>query len=207
MPIVQLQSEFIAPPEYTWATKPAAAGNVGREIILTDLGRSRWRSDGNHWRPANGVFAVSVDMTGLSTTSTSHVPVVGVPSVIVPIKDWLLTPGCTIESDITVQRENPSSSQQFQVTCLIGGLTLCRVSAQNTSPTVIARGICKYYSQTQYMSALNAEPYFGSFVNPKLLNLSGISDGLVNVEVHSSTGDTGGSEVATFSPVRILVSM
>ena len=72
MPIVQLQSEFaaalsIAPPEYTWATKPAAAGNAGKEIIVSDMHNSEWYSDGTYWRPKNGrAVLFHRDLTSIS---------------------------------------------------------------------------------------------------------------------------------------------
>ena len=55
MPIQILQPEFIRPIYIgTWAGKPSAAGNAGKEIILTDMGRSRWWSNGTYWRPVGG---------------------------------------------------------------------------------------------------------------------------------------------------------
>lgn len=50
MPIQKINFEGRTP-EFTWATKPPAAGNAGKEIIVTDMGRSRWYSNNTDWIP------------------------------------------------------------------------------------------------------------------------------------------------------------
>lgn len=68
MPIQQLQPEFSRPIyEGLWASKPAAAGNAGKEIIVTDFNRSRWASNGTYWYPVGG-YAVLKRKNLLSIT-------------------------------------------------------------------------------------------------------------------------------------------
>ena len=114
MPIVQLQSEFaaalsIAPPEYTWETKPSAAGNAGKEIILTDIGRSRWWSNGTYWRPVGGrqVLAqrsnnpVTVQNTSITTAET-----------IGPFPGGLVRAGMQLQARLLVSHSGITATQR-----------------------------------------------------------------------------------------------
>lgn len=39
---------------YAWADRPAASACTGCEIVVTDYGYAKFRSDGTYWRPTNG---------------------------------------------------------------------------------------------------------------------------------------------------------
>ncbi|NCU02326.1 hypothetical protein GXC69_12590, partial [Candidatus Macondimonas diazotrophica] len=117
----QLQSEFaaalsIAPPEYTWAGKPSAAGNAGKEIIVTDFNRSRWYSDGTYWRPVGGEQVVHNPVLTNATASSATLQLVAsVPGWQMP-EDLVNTPGVAVKAFFTGHlASGPSNAQARQI--------------------------------------------------------------------------------------------
>jgi len=110
MPIVQLQSEFaaalsIAPPEYTWATKPSAAGNSGKRITITGwmAPPSDWVSDGTYWLPVDGRAVVHApELVNALAQQAAFLPVASVPGWQMPA-DMASTPRLYIEAMVTAE--------------------------------------------------------------------------------------------------------
>ena len=118
MAIVQLQSEFaaalsIAPPEYTWATKPSAAGNSGKRITITGwmAPPSDWVSDGTYWLPVGGSAVVHAPLLVNAQAQSSGL------SQVASVPEWLMpsalarTPGAYIEASVYGTVANSSAAQ------------------------------------------------------------------------------------------------
>lgn len=59
---------------YTWAGKPAAAGNSGATIRITDVGGaggSLWTSNGTDWFPVGGVVVLACSGTAVANTGNT----------------------------------------------------------------------------------------------------------------------------------------
>ena len=96
--------------ECTWATKPPAAGNAGKEIIVTDYRRSRWYSDGTYWRPVSG-RAVLRNWVGANVTfsSGSMAQISVVPTITIPA-DMIATPGLSVRNRVVWHRQSAAAA-------------------------------------------------------------------------------------------------
>ena len=115
MPIQILQPEFIRPIySGTWAGKPSATGNAGKEIIVTDFNRSRWASNGTYWYPVGG-YAV-LKRKNLQSITGAYPALAEVPNAfdgfIIP-DDLLLSPGApTFEGRAYARRNGTLGTAQ-----------------------------------------------------------------------------------------------
>ena len=124
MAIVQLQSEFaaalsIAPPEYTWATKPSAAGNSGKRITITgwNAPASDWVSDGTYWLPVGGRAVVHAPrLVGAIAQHPSMAAVASVPTWQMPA-DMVAIPGLYIEANAECTVANASNVSYRRIYC------------------------------------------------------------------------------------------
>ena len=115
MPIQILQPEFIRPIYIgTWAGKPSAAGNAGKEIVITDWNRSRWYSDGTYWRPVGGEQVVHNQSLLIATASSTTLQVVAsVPGWQMPSD--LVMPALSISTFFSCIVTSASAAQQRQI--------------------------------------------------------------------------------------------
>ena len=77
-----------------WSDKPPAAGNAGKEIIVTNFNRSRWASNGTYWYPVGGRTVLK--RKNLQVITGAYPTLAEVPNAfdgfVIP-DDLLLSPG------------------------------------------------------------------------------------------------------------------
>ena len=142
MPIQILQPEFIRPIySGTWAGKPSAAGNAGKEIIVTDFNRSRWYSDGTYWRPVGGEQVVhNPILTNATASSGTLALVASVPGWQMP-SDLADTPSISIMTFMAaVVISDASSVQQRLIYAGVTGATGCCLRHQYTTASAAHQG-------------------------------------------------------------------
>ena len=208
MPIQQLQPEFIRPIySGTWAGKPSAVGNAGKEIILTDMGRSRWYSDGTYWRPVGGMMAFPVNCQGVSSSNPA-LTAVTVPNMpLLPLKEWLSTPGCSIETRARFHRTSPANTQNMNV--ILDGATVRMLQTQgaNTNQAVYAYGTIANYSATTCIRSISGELITGFIGADLTVALSALTDGLVAPVLSIQPGATDGSETVNLGALCFTLRM
>ena len=211
MPIVQLQSEFsgfISPTEYTWASKPPAAGNAGKEIILTDMGRSRWASNGAYWYPVGG-YAV-LKRNNLQSITGTYPALAEVPNAfngfVIP-NDLAQSPGRpTFEVRANAQRTGTlGAAQAYQLSVGFGASKLSLGVVIGTSAAPSTAGLRTF-------ALLNSTDTEGNYINQNYtaadaesapvstINLSGIAPALF-----AQNGANDGSESFLFGTVSIAI--
>lgn len=210
MPIQKLQPEFSRPIyEGLWASKPAAAGNAGKEIIVTDWNRSRWYSDGTYWRPVGGLVAFPVNCQGVSA-NTATLTAVTVPNMpLLPLKDWLSTPGASLEAWARLHRTTPASTQAAIVTLSVPpSVSFFYIQGgTNTNPAVFARGTVANYNSTMMLRSVSAEPTSGFVAADLTTALSSLTDGLVAPILSIQAGATDGSETVNLGALCFTLRM
>lgn len=106
-------SEALALTPVLWANRPAAAGNSGKIIRVSDIGvgGGLFISDGTYWRPLNGHLVLAAEnLTAITTTQAS--------GSTTPIPGWSLTipaglfdrPGTMLRGSIRAQLEGTVGS-------------------------------------------------------------------------------------------------
>ena len=111
MPIQILQPEFIRPIYIgTWAGMPSAAGNAGKEIILTDMGRSRLWSNGTYWRPVGGRQVLAQRSNNPVTVQSLAGEVA---ETIGPFPGGLVRAGMRLEANLLVSHAGITTSQRI----------------------------------------------------------------------------------------------
>lgn len=195
--------------ECTWETKPPAAGNAGMRIIVTNLRRTVWESDNEHWRPLNGVASFVFDTSDVASNTTSLLPV-PIPNLIqMPLKDWLSTPGCFIRTQIRCHRSSAGNTQAYNVFLELPntGKFLVAKSEQILNPTLYLTGTMCNISQTIASGAGDNEPYCGSTTYSPQFNLSSVEEGMIKPILKIKTGTTNGSETIYVRSLKITVEM
>lgn len=91
-------------PSYTWATRPAAAGNAGRVVRITDIGPggSYWYSDGASWRPVGGSVLIASQQGSITTPLSAFT---GVTSSVFTITQPIIPAGMLIPGSSTIEFE------------------------------------------------------------------------------------------------------
>lgn len=100
-----------APGRYTWAGRPAAAGNSGKRITITDVGTgggSEWVSDGTYWRPVNG--AVVLVANGALSSHTGNTNKTTLKTYTIPA-GLANIPGAHIDIDALWETTNDASNK------------------------------------------------------------------------------------------------
>lgn len=114
----------------TWATKPAAAGNTGLVIRVTDVGPgagSYWVSDGTYWRPLNGSVMLANVMGSLAApvatlTSTTGSKFTLPADIVIPAA--MMIPGqCMLDIWGLIHRDNNTATAIAQVHLGTGNTT------------------------------------------------------------------------------------
>lgn len=92
---------------YTWATRPAAAGNTGQVIRVSDvgtgLGGSHWVSDGTYWRPVGGSVVIGAQSGSIATPVSSFTGVTS--SQFTPTKQPVFPAGMLIPGQSSIEVE------------------------------------------------------------------------------------------------------
>ncbi len=196
---------------YAWSGKPPANSvPIGTTITIRDFSYSEWYSDGSYWRPCGNMITFTCPMYGIQTNQTTLAALSNMPSYSLPFKDFLTTPGCSIETFFTVYRANPSSAQQNNVSLYpANGPYLVRDVITSTAAVNRLRGIAYNAGTTTATPAGLNEVYDQADTNASnvysaqdLSPMTGVMQPLV---MAIRTGATDGSETLTFSPIVMTV--
>jgi len=110
---------YFANQPYTWATKPAAAGNTGLTIRVTDVGvnaaGSHWFSDGTYWRPVGGSVLLAMGSGSIASPIQSLTGNTGATFTAAQptIPAGLLVPGAQIELWAHCRRVGANGTANF----------------------------------------------------------------------------------------------
>ena len=92
---------------HLWAARPAAAGNSGQVIRVSDvgtgLGGSHWVSDGTYWRPVGGSVVIAAQSGSLATPVSSFTGVTS--SQFTPVKQPVIPAGMLIPTQSSIEIE------------------------------------------------------------------------------------------------------
>jgi len=115
-------TEYDLDPTYTWSGKPAAAGNTGVVIRVTDVGHfgTNFVSDGSNWHPVNGQAVIAADWGSeanpLATYTGGTGAIYTLPKGAIVIPAGLLVAGKTqIEVRAKVRRTTNTATANFLV--------------------------------------------------------------------------------------------
>ena len=209
MPIQQLQPEFIRPIySGTWAGKPSAAGNAGKEIIVTDFNRSRWYSDGTYWRPVGGEQVVHNPILADATASSATLqPVASVPSWQMPA-DLANTPSIKIVTAFAGRLISLFSQvQQRQIEIGISGMTGLCMRHYYTDIEAIKQGKSITWRDNSNGNYYGPQANGGasqSFGNGTL-TVTSATLAANPIQMYYRGGNTDGSEVIRFAYFRISI--
>lgn len=140
-------------PSYTWATRPAAAGNTGRVVRITDvgLGGSYWYSDGAFWRPVGGSVLIASQQGSITTPISAFT---GVTSSVFTITQPIIPAGMLVPGSATIEFE----------------AQLRRTGGNGTAQVNVHMGTAKSASDnTIYAFTYAATTLLDLFVNPSVL--------------------------------------
>ena len=107
-------------PSYIWAARPAAAGNTGRVVRISDIGPggSFWYSDGTNWRPVGGSVLIASQQGSITTPLSAFTGVTSSVFTITPpvIPAGMLIPGSsTIEFEAQLRRTGATATALLNV--------------------------------------------------------------------------------------------
>ena len=146
--------QVVTGPAYTWAARPAAAGNAGRCIRITDvgvLGGSYWFSDGSNWRPVGGSVLIASQQGSITTPVSAFT---AVTSSIFTITQPVFPAGMLIPGSATIEFE----------------AQLRRTGATATASINVHMGTAKSSSDnTIYAFTYAATTLLDLFINPTVL--------------------------------------
>ena len=115
-------TEYALDSAYTWSSKPAAAGNTGVVIRVTDVGPfgTHFVSDGSNWHPVNGQAVIAADWGSEANPLVTYTGGTGaiytLPKGAIVIPAGLLVAGKTqIEVRAKVRRTTNTATANFLV--------------------------------------------------------------------------------------------
>lgn len=156
---------------YTWALRPSAASNAGKEFDCSSLGayRTRFYSDGTYWRPVNGECALFIQGGASIALATGTTEVVNA-GLQVPIPAGLLFPGCTIEVSFSPTKSSTSETATMRHRLGAPGTITDTQICDNTTTMATTVRQAQFGARYKVVSATST---LKSFV--QTLNLSGTS--------------------------------
>lgn len=114
---------------YTWATKPSAAGNLGKVIRISDVGTgsggSMWISDGAYWRPLGGsvVLAQRCGAPGYPITQNTGATdfLFTLPAPVVVPANMLIPGESQMEAECWVRRVGATATASLRMYLGVNG--------------------------------------------------------------------------------------